>query len=236
MDNVTTATPAQIDAQIAHLHQQIDRAESTVNYALDSIHRRVRDTQTGPRTSRRWTMTHDEARAALREQAPDTADLYEKDLTKAQDAVAEHQVALAPLTAEFQRRGGWSRFYLAKSSNGHIHSSMDCSTCNRNFKATQFGWLTDLSGMSEEAAVEAHGAILCTVCFPSAPLDWTNKYEAEAEKKKAERCPGSGRYMNSDLPHRKGYASGNWATCPECGDKVTLTSALNLRAHKPPKA
>lgn len=66
---------------------------------------------------------------------------------------------------------GWSRFYLVKASNGHIHSSMDCSTC---FPTTQFGWLVDVSGLSEAEAVAAHGERLCTVCFPSAPSAWTD--------------------------------------------------------------
>lgn len=65
---------------------------------------------------------------------------------------------------------GWSRFFLVTSSSGHIHSSMCCSTCR---PTTQYGWLPQLSGQTEEQAVKDCGPTLCTVCFPSAPLDWT---------------------------------------------------------------
>lgn len=65
---------------------------------------------------------------------------------------------------------GWSRFFLVTSSTGHIHSSMACSTCR---PTTTFGWLPGLSGKTEEDAVAEHGPALCSVCFPSAPVEWT---------------------------------------------------------------
>ena len=135
----------------------------------------------------------------------------------------------------FDDRGGWSRFFIVRASNGHIHSSMGCSTCNKNGRPTNFGWLPDLSGLNEKDAVDAHGAILCTVCFPSAPVEWTNHYEEQEKKKAAEKCSGSGKSYDPSLPNRTGYYSGNWATCPECSKKVTLTSTMKLRSHKPEK-
>jgi hypothetical protein len=65
---------------------------------------------------------------------------------------------------------GWSRFFLVTSSAGHVHSSMHCSTCR---PTTRYGWLPALSGQDEPTAVAELGPTLCTVCFPSAPLDWT---------------------------------------------------------------
>lgn len=75
------------------------------------------------------------------------------------------------LDTEFVRRGGWSRFFLVTNVNGHIHSSMACSTC---FPTTEFAWLPTLSGLTEADAVAEQGEILCSVCFPSAPVAWTN--------------------------------------------------------------
>ena len=66
---------------------------------------------------------------------------------------------------------GWSRFYLVRASNGHIHSSMSCTTC---FPTTEYGWLVDVSGLTEAEAVAAHGERLCTICYPSAPSAWTD--------------------------------------------------------------
>ena len=68
---------------------------------------------------------------------------------------------------------GWSRFFLVSASNGHIHRNMSCTTCNNGRRQTLFVWLTDMSGLTEAEAVEAYGGILCTVCFPSAPSEWT---------------------------------------------------------------
>lgn len=152
--------------------------------------------------------------------------LVEKAALKAADKeLAEQQ---RPLDAEFNARR-WSRFFLVTSSNGLIHSSMDCSTCNNGKSWTEFGWLPSLSGSSEEEAVASQGALLCTVCFPSAPVHWTNGRELEAAAKAATQCQGKRDY---DAPSRTGYYTGNWATCSACGDRVTLTSAGNLRKHK----
>ena len=64
----------------------------------------------------------------------------------------------------------WSRFYLVVgNSNGHIHKDLACHSC---YYDTQYAWLPELSGDSEAEAVEAEGEILCTFCFPSAPVAW----------------------------------------------------------------
>lgn len=83
----------------------------------------------------------------------------------------------------------WTRFYLV--AGGHIHARTNCATC---YFSTRFQWVTELSGMTETDAVEKFGSILCSVCFPSAPVEMTNgeskqKQEARAERdaKKAER-------------------------------------------------
>lgn len=97
---------------------------------------------------------------------------------------------------------GWSRFFLVTNNNGHIHSSMNCSTC---FATTQFGWLPQLSGLTEAEAVADQGEILCSICFPTAPIAWTtgvskaSQEAAEARKaksaalaaKKAEKALGT---------------------------------------------
>tara|TARA_B100001996_G_C18667665_1_gene595461 strand:+ start:2206 stop:3036 length:831 start_codon:yes stop_codon:yes gene_type:complete len=74
------------------------------------------------------------------------------------------------------RYEGWSRFFGV--AGGHIHSSMDCSTCNRwTYKSgqtqTAFVWLTELSGLTQDDAVAKYGATLCSRCFPEAPVENT---------------------------------------------------------------
>ena len=72
------------------------------------------------------------------------------------------------LDEEFDRRGGWTRYYLVLNSNGHVHSSTYCTTC---FPTTQYAWLTEQSGMSPQALVELAGESACTDCFPWAPVN-----------------------------------------------------------------
>ncbi len=125
-------------------------------------------------------------------------------------------------TTKSTNYGGWSRFYLVP--DGHIHSSLSCPTCNKNGTSAVFGWLTDLSGLTEKEAVAEHGAILCTVCFPSAPVEYTNKYDLEREIKLAQRCPSSGDPVET---HEKRMA----IRCPSCGARVRVTPSGCIRAH-----
>jgi hypothetical protein len=85
---------------------------------------------------------------------------------------------------------GWARYFIVPG--GHIHTSTQCRTCNHSWEhPTQFEWLTTFSGTALEDVVEQHGAVLCTVCFPEAPLDWTNYFDRLAEEKKKTQCSGS---------------------------------------------
>ena len=105
-----------------------------------------------------------------------------------------------------------------QNHGGHIHSTMACSTCR---PTTVFAWLPELSGLSEKDAVEAYGPLLCSVCFPSAPVEWTVGTVSEKPK-----CPGSGEHVPN--PNRRRYLE-----CPVCGEYVSVTSTGKLRAHKP---
>ena len=74
---------------------------------------------------------------------------------------------------------GWNRYYAVPG--GHIHSDMNCSTCNRvnsqtgQWTRTTFAWITDLSGLTADDVIAAYGPTLCTVCFPNAPVETTGK-------------------------------------------------------------
>jgi len=77
---------------------------------------------------------------------------------------------------------GWSRFFLVTNSGGHIHRDQSCTTC---FPTTQYGWLYELSGLTEAEAVEEYGEILCSICYPSAPVEWTNGVNKKDAERKA---------------------------------------------------
>lgn len=127
----------------------------------------------------------------------------------------------------------WSRFFIVP--NGHIHESMDCSTCNNGQSPTQFGWLPTLSGKTEKDAVAEHGAKLCTICYPSAPTEWTNYKEVEEARKKAESCTGSGTYDWVKGTTRFGYMAGNGGTCSHCNEYAGATPREAIRKHKAKK-
>jgi hypothetical protein len=82
----------------------------------------------------------------------------------------------APYERQYNRRQ-WSRYFLVQNDNGHIHSSMGCSTCNREGIATRFGWLVELSGKAEADVTDEVGPNACTVCYP-----WAETIREEAEK------------------------------------------------------
>lgn len=162
-------------------------------------------------------------------------------------AVDEHYERYRKLDSQY---AGWSRFFLTNNTNGHIHSSMECSTCNRNGKRTQFEWLPELSGLNEQQAIQKHGPRLCTTCFPDAPLDWTNGGEAEPKGRKRQVpegvCPGSGssEYDEMTMNEYEGYRSvpggtmkvtDRYVDCPECGKQFKLTAKGVIRKHKIPK-
>lgn len=149
-------------------------------------------------------------------------------LTAAREQADATEAAFEALEEQYT---GWPRFFLV--SGGHIHSSMNCSTCNHNGKATQFGWLPELSGLDEAAAVEAQGAYLCTTCFPSAPVEWTNGREVEAAANAAASCSGTGTTDWEPGTTRFGYAAGNGGICSHCGARVSATSGRRIRKHKP---
>jgi hypothetical protein len=102
--------------------------------------------------------------------APWEADRFAESLARLEEREAEHAELLAQARGLEARYTGWSRFFLVTSSSGHIHSSTHCSTCRLT---TRYGWLPELSGKDEATAVGELGPTLCSVCFPSAPVEWT---------------------------------------------------------------
>lgn len=128
----------------------------------------------------------------------------------------------APDEAEYNEKQ-WSRFFLVTNSNGHIHSSMNCSTCHIT---TAFAWLPDLSGLTEKDAVDAHGPHLCTVCFPSAPVEWT----VGTEKDTSNQCPGSKGY-DYQAYRQTSYTGSGRAECSHCGQTIGTSTAGRMRTH-----
>jgi hypothetical protein len=230
MTNPENIIPAEIDARLAELDGARAKIEHRVASTVSTIHRYA-EGRLARGASYRLTLT--EAIEAGPEHAYDgqrfaslvaSLDEYRSELRPIVDEIVE-------LDSIFRSVGGWTRFFLVPG--GHVHSGMNCSTCNNGKTATVFGWLPALSGKTEADAVAEHGALLCSVCYPSAPVEWTNYYELEAAAKKSASCSGSGTYNYPKETARLGYYRGNSGVCSDCGQRVTVTATEKLRSHKP---
>lgn len=140
------------------------------------------------------------------------------------EAAREAAAAAAKAANDHDRANyqGWGRFFLVP--DGHIHRSTGCSSLR---PTTRIGWLPELSGETEAEAVAAHGAMLCTKCFPSAPTEWTMGKAVPADQ-----CAGSGTWDYPRETARKGYCSGNYGVCSHCNEKITISSTGKMRKHK----
>lgn len=153
--DLSRESPVTVDEELAELYYARVKTLMTIERLQDDIsraERRMQRVSFGP-----------QAAACERQVARAQAQIAEAERTAA-DLLAQQE----PLEAEYQRRGRWPRVFLV--TGGHAHSSMSCSTCNREGRATRFTWMTDYSGMTEEEIVAAAGDRACTTCYPSAPV------------------------------------------------------------------
>jgi hypothetical protein len=258
--DLTTATPVEIDTKLAEISEEVRSAQVIATAAWNSVVRAAtkyvgkegKFERVGRKTVA-MRATDEEIQTALVEAAEfegqdicamETAEQRVKawnglDLVEAQvrfeeaaDKVAAIKVTALPYDAEFTRRGGWSRFFLVTSSDGHIHSSMNCSTCNPR---TTYAWYPEFSGQTMAEAIAAwdergSAEVLCTTCFPDAPTPRTQKPVEDGV------CPGSGTWDYPAETARKGYAAGNYGVCRHCGTAITISSTGKMRKHKTPKA
>lgn len=239
----TTRFEVEIDTQLADCYQRAGTVISRLRTTQESLLRysgssfRYKSSRSRVRV---YEMSPDEALAAVRAIVAEHADASEytnvqvgyhsysiRSLRSAVAAWDEDNVALSAIRDEEReleaQYTGWSRFFLVTNANGHIHSSMHCSTCH---PTTSFAWLPTLSGLTEAEAVAEHGTILCSVCYPSAPVEWTVGKQVEAPP---DQCPGSGTY-DHDSSGVMYYQPR--ARCNHCGQTTSVTSTGKLRKHK----
>lgn len=164
-------TPPQVDELFAAVWDRRYELLMNVYAAWNDVHYAVGDRRVSTQT---WHMGHAEVqeKAAGTERGRKALD----SVNRAKGAVAELDgTVLAKLENEFGRRDGWSRAYLV--TDGHVHSSMNCSSCNRGEFPTRFSWMIDYSGKSMAEIVEAAGERACTICYPDAPVARRDKGE-----------------------------------------------------------
>jgi len=222
--------PVAVDTELARIWDERAAAANKADNAMSSIHWSVdkRPTYVGRRKG--WASSDADAESEYRRRLADgevkswdrsQVEYVLNALDAARADMARLDAEADPLEAEFARER-WPRFFLVLNSNGHIHSSRSCST---TFPTTRWGWLPNLSGLTEADAVAAQGPRLCSVCFPSAPVEWTLGLP------KADKCPGSGSLVEANNPR----AWRRYGTCPVCREVFALSQAGAVRAHKPKK-
>ena len=165
-------------------------------------------------------------------------------------SLTDARLAVEEVDEEYRSRP-WSRYWLVSTSNGHIHRSTHCSTCNRRGKPTGFSLVPYLSGSTAADAVADLGPALCSVCFPEAPVEdreqstiparlavvlreegseafkRARQQAVEASKAKATaRCSGSGEQGRIG---RHGYVA-----CTVCGWSCRSASG-RVSAHRRPR-
>jgi hypothetical protein len=176
----------EVDTLLSDTYLQLFGIGSDIEREEDNIRRIAGQTYNWRRT-KEWSGTFDEA-VAFSDFTSDWArNGHANAIAKRDVLIAERvklQDTITKCNADWYANGCWSRFYLVCNSNGHIHSSVNCSTC---YDTTQYSWLTSLSGLTEEDAVKAEGEVLCSVCFPSAPVAWTNGISRRDKEAKAQR-------------------------------------------------
>lgn len=206
----STVNPREVDTKLAALHVKAARINDVINRLVVRVldHSGLRKYVSASRTGKSsyqilgtfeegvtLLKAYDAAYAAWR------ASDYASDLRPAplsnfagnlnvMDVVRDRKAAFAQLDETLSEIGTldevymdnrWSRFFLVTSSAGHVHSSTYCHTCK---PTTTYGWLPELSGKSEEEAVTALGTVLCSVCFPSAPIAHTGGKISKAKAAK----------------------------------------------------
>lgn len=229
--NLATKTPVEVDTALAALDTEHYGLTGRLRMILGTVHHAAGDQQVqSAGRRRRWTMTDADAVDTLRDKiehgtvslsyayvAPDTLARYDE--TDRQANANRYQ--FERLNSEYIRRP-WSRFVIVQ----HVHSGIWCAGGTVR-PTSERGWLPEYSGRSEteaiaELAERAH--ILCTHCFPGAPV----------VKPTVDPTTCTSQTYDRTRLVRRGNASGNGAFCAECGGWAGFTSAGNMRKHKRP--
>jgi hypothetical protein len=181
--DLTSQSPAEIDAQIFALLQTQWAAEDKQAWLTEQAHSLAGDSKSygwgrGERQGT-WRLTDVEALGKVQYFAStEGTDYHATQARKLIDEFGQTMTAIStahsarlPLEAEYLRRGRWTRAYLVDNADGHVHNTTTCATWNKGWSATRYHWLTELSGNAESEIVELAGERACTVCYPSAPVD-----------------------------------------------------------------
>jgi hypothetical protein len=169
-----TISPKAHDEAEAALFDELAKAERTLRYKADQVHHDAGDKRDYCQRNHPWGM----APSVAYEKSSPIARVEYDQAKRAFKRIGEQIGAME----EIYREQRWTRFFPCRNADGHIHSSLrGCSTV---YATTPMGWYPNLSGKTAEDAVAELGPALCSVCFPSAPVEHRSKTLGQVERDK----------------------------------------------------
>lgn len=220
MTTQTIRHEAEVDTEIAAAHGAYAKA---AEYLVSAMKSGVRRTRTPGLTNYTDIDTVNKVIAACAASTRYTAKRLADDIVKRRDQYVAAREAYEQAEARYE---GWRRYVLVPG--GHIHNGPYCHSLT---PFTRRAWLPELSGLDAKDAVEQYGEILCSHCFPDAPVAWTLKKQGQSDAADDDFCPGSGTGETVEgTQNRRGYA-----VCQHCNEMVAPRSKYDwsvMRKHK----
>jgi hypothetical protein len=175
-------SPQAFDTQLAALYLELAKAQRNRQVTEDNVHKVAGDRKGYEGKRLVWGRTYAEVATTAK------AEGYEDVLSavaKAIQEVAKIQVRIQDMDEVYQAHR-WLRYILCLSNNGHVHNEVGCSTL---YFDTPVEWRPDLSGLDFDGAVAILGPVLCSVCYPSAPVEHkrSNLTEQARQRTQGER-------------------------------------------------
>jgi hypothetical protein len=227
LTGVSAVNPKRVDRQLAELHTERGELSATLETLYPHAHTLAGDTSEyeyrGRKRVRVWGMGHVEVLEILAaNKGEEEVSHWLGEIDKRLERL-EVIAALMDALDAVHNAHGWTRFFLVPG--GHIHSGLQCAGGTVHV-TTVIGWLPELSGDTVAEAVAQHDSILCTHCFPAAPVEWT-RGKADSSCKANAIIPDS-RYRRGSMEYAK---------CAGCGSvEVKSWRTGLLRKHKPKEA
>lgn len=215
MTNLSEKTPVEIDTEIVRINGLIAGQNSIIARGIQII---------------KTANLRIEQDAYDADQMPARIAKAEADIRAAELASMPLRDEVSPLHAEYLKRN-WTRYFVVQNSNGHIHQDMHCSTC---FASTQYGWMTQHSGLTAEEMIGIYGEDMCSECYPQAPV-LAKGFRKSVADKQAVSCDGNGKY-HGDVA-RDGWQRlcvAPQVTCKVCGERAAITKSGKIRRHDTP--
>lgn len=220
-------SPLEFDTELAALYLKAQQLGDDRARLINKLHFVAGDKKVGTYGKRVWAKTLEEVIALLEHERRGHDVIAELATVDAADAALKAGI---DVQNEIYRAAPWSRFILCLSHGGHIHNAVGCSTLRYD---TAVEWHPELSGLSVEEAVKALGPTLCSVCFPSAPVEWRRKRsDVEREAKAGERAAkAEAKFIKNLRPEEqfRDYSKGRVTTV--AGAKQALRDEVEFRDY-----